>query len=271
MKRDREDTSPQFPASSHLPPLIMPPFTLPPHLFNPSLYTRLLTLWFSDLPLSASAPTPPLLKKRFSTSTTFDAQLTSTFLPALQSLSPDKYPLPPFTTPEDDHLHYASIAAPFLGQFDASRGDGHEEAALALVLLLDQIPRNVFRTQQSLIYGHYDRISRAVAEAVYVSSLDVCTRYRSSPPYRMWFYMPLMHSEKLEDHGLMGRKLEDMERAADGEGKEYLGTLKGFEERHRGILDRFGRYPYRNEWMGREETEEERVWLREGGETFGTG
>ncbi|KAI4261067.1 MAG: hypothetical protein L6R42_003727, partial [Xanthoria sp. 1 TBL-2021] len=216
----------------------MPPFTLPPHLFNPTLYTRLLTLWFSDLPLSASAPTPTQLTKWFSTNPTFDSQCASTALPALQSLSPDKYPLPPFTDPEHDHQHYPQIAAPFLGQFDGptSTEDGakeHEEAALGLMLLLDQMPRNIFRTQQSLIYTHYDRISRAVAHAIFASELDTCARYRASPPYRMWFYLPLMHSEALSDHDLMAGKLQDMETGVDEIGKEYLGSLVAFERRHR--------------------------------------
>ena len=146
-----------------------------------------------------------------------------------------------------------------------------EEAALGLMLLLDQMPRNVFRTQQSLIYTHYDRISRAVAYAIYASSLDTCSRYKSSPPYRMWFYLPLMHSEAMADHDLMQEKLEDMEKEGDDEAKEYLGTLKAFEGRHRVILERFGRYPHRNGVLGREATEEERRWLEEGGDTFGAG
>ena len=259
----------------------MPPSNLPPHLFNPTLYTRLLTLWFTDLPLPSSAPTPPLLQKWFSTpSGNFDTQCTSTALPALQSLSPEKYPLPPFTSQEAELKNYAEIAAPFLGQLDGSvwkseaGGEGEvkkEEAALGLMLLLDQMPRNVFRTQQSLIYTHYDRISRAVAYAIYASSLDTSSLYRSSPPYRMWFYLPLMHSEAVADHDLMQEKLEDMEKEGDDEAKEYLGTLKAFEGRHRVILERFGRYPHRNGVLGREATEEERRWLEEGGDTFGAG
>lgn len=253
----------------------MPPFTLPPHLFNPTLYTRLLTLWFSDLPLPASAPTPPQLQKWFGTNPPFDTQCTSTALPALQSLSPEKYPLPPFTTPEHDHQHYPQIAAPFLGQFNDVKSEGgmqNEEAALALMLLLDQMPRNVFRSSQSVIYTHYDRISRAVAHAIYASELDTCARYRASPPYRMWFYLPLMHSEALSEHDLMAGKLADMESGVDDEqGKEYVGNLVAFERKHRVILERFGRYPHRNRVVGREGTEEEEGWLRDGGDTFGTG
>lgn len=80
-----------------------------------------------------------------------------------------------------------------------------------------------------------------------------------------------MHSEALSDHDLMAGKLEDMENGVDETGKEYLGSLVAFERRHRVILERFGRYPHRNGVVGREGTEEEGVWLREGGDTFGAG
>ncbi|KAL8993895.1 MAG: hypothetical protein Q9169_006002 [Polycauliona sp. 2 TL-2023] len=258
----------------------MPPFTLNPNLFNRSLYSRLLNLWLSDLPLTASAATPPLTSKWFGGPPSVDTECTSTALPALESLSPEKYPLPPLINKDHDHENYPAIARPFLSQFanpSTSGGDEgkteNEEAALGLILLLDQMPRNIFRSQQSLIYTHYDRISRAVAYAIYDSSIDTCTRYRASPPYRLWFYMPLMHSESLADHVLFAKKLEDMEAIAEGneEAKEYLGTLGAFEGRHKVLIDKFGRYPHRNRVMGREETEEEKECLANGGDTFGAG
>ncbi|KAL8776997.1 MAG: hypothetical protein Q9213_008049 [Squamulea squamosa] len=269
-------------------------FLLNPQLFNQTLYKRLLNLWFSDLPTSASAPTPTQLSKWFGIGATppfkaaFDEDCTSTALPALQSIGPEKFPLPDFISPEQDKQNYFQIAEPFTGQFNGPPDEGvpknNEEAALGLVLLLDQMPRNIFRTNQSLIYTHYDRISRAVAYAIYDAplsiysscfSVDTCSNYVDSPPYRMWFYLPLMHSEALSDHDLISEKLKEMKRGAekrgDDMGREYVGTLVDFEKRHRVILDRFGRYPHRNGVMGREDTEEERKWLREGGDTFGTG
>ncbi|KAL8766323.1 MAG: hypothetical protein Q9209_006849 [Squamulea sp. 1 TL-2023] len=262
-------------------------FMLNPQLFNRTLYKNLLNLWFSDLPTSASAPSPTQLSKWFGVGATpaskaaFDDGCTSTALPALQSIGPEKFPLPAFTSPEQDKQHYPQIAEPFVGQFksppDEEGAKSNEEAALGLVLLLDQMPRNVFRNNQSLIYTHYDRISRAVAHTIYSSPLrlDISPNYVDSPPYRMWFYLPLMHSEALSDHDLISQKLEDMkgraEKRGDDKGSEYLGTLVDFEKRHRVILERFGRYPHRNGVMGREETEAEREWLREGGDTFGAG
>ncbi|KAL8733737.1 MAG: hypothetical protein Q9166_001930 [cf. Caloplaca sp. 2 TL-2023] len=259
------------------------PFSLNSQLFNPTLYSRLLNLWFSNLPRSASAPAPTQLSRWFGAGITpeskraFDDQCTSTALPALQSIAADKFPLPPFTDIEQDRKNYPGIAEPFIGQFTSTgtEAKGNEEAALGLILLLDQMPRNTFRSQQSLIYTHYDRISRAVAHEIYSLSLDTSSTFGQSPAYQMWFYLPLEHSEALSDHDLMRKKLGDMktkwETKKDEKAVEFMGTLMGFEKQHRDILERFGRYPHRNGVMGREETGEEREYLDGGGDTFGTG
>ncbi|KAL8681178.1 MAG: hypothetical protein Q9186_002710 [Xanthomendoza sp. 1 TL-2023] len=261
------------------------PLSLPPTLFNKTLYTRLISLWFSSLPPTATAPTPNQLTKWFGLGATreaklaFDTECTSLALPALQSIAADKFPLPTFTNADDDCKNYPRIAEPFFGQLDTTNevevGE-REEVALGLMLLLDQMPRNIFRKDQSPIYTHYDRISRAIAhELIFPRNLDRGTRYKGSPPYRMWFYLPLMHSEALGDHDLIERRLGEMrvkcEEVGDESGKGFVDTLVGFEKSHRGILERFGRYPHRNVWMGREEKKEEREWLEGGGDTFGSG
>ncbi|KAL8761147.1 MAG: hypothetical protein Q9184_002701 [Pyrenodesmia sp. 2 TL-2023] len=258
------------------------PFFLNPQLFNPTLYSRLLKLWLTDLPLSAYVPTPVQTTRWFGVNASaeakaaFDGECTSTALPALQSIAADKYPLPPFRDVEHDHGNYAQIAEPFIGQFTATetRDVSNDEAALALILLLDQMPRNIFRTQQHLIYKHYDRISRAVAYTIYSRHLDVCDRFRDSPPWQLWFYLPLMHSEALTDHELLREKVAAvqarMELKNDPQALAYVENFKNFESMHRRLIERFGRYPHRNRELGREETEEEKAYLKDGGETFGT-
>ncbi|KAL8814274.1 MAG: hypothetical protein Q9223_006489 [Gallowayella weberi] len=275
------------------------PLSLSPALFNKSLYARIISLWFSDLPPTASAPTPTQLSKWFGVGATpeakraFDNECASIALPALQSITADKFPLPTFTNADDDRKNYPRIAEPFLGQFNLSKKNdaddddkeeeekneqepGNEDVALGLILLLDQMPRNIFRTNQSPIYTHYDRISRAIAYTlIFPRNLDRCPKYTDSPPYRMWFYLPLMHSEALSEHDLIALRLGEMrarcEDVGDEAGKGYMDSSVGFEKRHRSILERFGRYPHRNVWVGREETREEREWLAGGGDTFGSG
>jgi len=90
----------------------------------------------------------------------------------------------------------------------------------------------------------------------------------------MWFYMPLMHSESLEDHDLYLKLMEDLMQDLRSRGDEAAiaaaeRTLN-VEKKHKDIIEQFGRYPHRNAAMGREKTEQERKYLTEGGATFGT-
>jgi uncharacterized protein (DUF924 family) len=98
---------------------------------------------------------------------------------------------------------------------------------------------------------------------------------RYAPVKRLWFVMPFMHSEDKELHA---RSLEyidgciaDVRSKGDEEAVKYLEMNRGFELSHKEIVDRFGRYPYRNKVLGRQSTEEEEAWLREGGVTWGAG
>lgn len=256
-------------------------FSLNPQLFNPTLYSRLLKLWFADLALSDHRPSREQASRWFGVGASaeaksaFDSECASTALPALQSIAADKYPLPPFNDAEQDHQNYPQIVEPFITQFTTQEADiGNDEAALGLILLLDQMPRNIFRSQQERIYTHYDRISRAVADALYARNLDTCERFRDSPPYQTWFYLPLMHSEARSDHRLLREKIaviQDRMRGKAEEGAmEYADNMLSFEEKHDGLLERFGRYPHRNKALGREHTPEEREYLESGGDTFGT-
>ncbi|KAL8715245.1 MAG: hypothetical protein Q9220_001203 [cf. Caloplaca sp. 1 TL-2023] len=256
-------------------------FTLQSRLFNSKLYSRLLQLWFSDLPLSAPAPSKELNGRWFGVGVSsqaksaFDGECISTALPALESISAENYPLPPFTGINQDHHNYSEIAEPFVEQFTKPNAkEENDEAALGLILLLDQMPRNVFRSQQDVIYKHYDRISRAVAFAIYSKGLDVSEKYRDSPPWQSWFYLPLEHSESVSDHQLMDQKLEAMkfrmQSRAEKAGVDHVSTLVGFEKKHRSIIDQFGRYPHRNPVLEREHTDEEKAYLASGGDTFGT-
>ncbi|KAL9598583.1 MAG: hypothetical protein Q9219_004414 [cf. Caloplaca sp. 3 TL-2023] len=260
----------------------MPLFTLPPNLFNRTLYTHLLSLWFSTLPPSAISPSQKLITRWFgaggspSEKASFDSQCADIAGPALEALGPEKFQLP---KPGGNE-----IGEVFAGELDDEAEGRGQEAALALILLLDQMPRNIFRDRrQSVVYTHYDFLARAVARIVYARGMDRAARWRGKPAWRVWFYMPMMHSEDLADHDLAGAGFEDMKvalRAEGGDGREeddgpsaeeFVGNVIGMEGVHRGIVERFGRYPHRNEWIGREGSVEERGWLDGGGARFGTG
>lgn len=254
-------------------------FSLDSRLFNPTLYSNLLKLWFNGLPRGASAAPEELQPRWFGAGgseaarAVFDQECRSGFGEALTSISPARYPLPVFTDVETDRNHYPDIAAPFLGQF-YQNGSPNPDAALGLTLLLDQIPRNIFRNDQALIYGHYDRIARAVFYALHKHQLDRHERYLMSPVHRLWFYMPLMHSESLADHQVLSQNVKDLrsdlEAKGDDKAAQYVGQTLSFDQRHVDILQKFGRYPHRNKHLGRETTDAEQKWLDEGGETFGS-
>lgn len=133
------------------------------------------------------------------------------------------------------------------GELDAWAAD--EQGALALLLLLDQFPRNVFRNSPRTYAT--DAKALAIARAAVDAGLDLKI---GDPQLRAFFYLPFMHSESLADQD---RSVALCENA----GPENL----RFARHHRDIVARFGRFPHRNEVLGRQSTPEEKRFLDEGG------
>lgn len=275
---------------------------LPRTIFNPNLYSKLLHLWFDGHPLSTTGRSRATIGRWFGVSMTtqerqrFDDQCRDVAGPALDFLSPAKYPLPTWQGYPHDRQQAGSLSAPFRQLIvedsvaPADQNPTNDTAhltrsniALSFFLLLDQMPRNIFRSvkDQGRIYTHYDRLARALTYNIVgsvpsddVSRLDIVESFVANPSRRVWFYMPLEHSEDLEDHDLFESVMNDAkatcEARGDKEGAGSVGISMGFEKRHRDILERFGRYCHRNEAMGREPTQAETEFLEGGGETFGT-
>jgi len=122
--------------------------------------------------------------------------------------------------------------------------------ALGLVLLLDQFARNIWRGRAASFAG--DEKAVAVAQKAIAKGWDMDLKEEE----RRWFYMPFMHSEDLavQKQGLIyfAKRLDDPD------------TLK-FAELHADIIERFGRFPHRNEILGRLSRDEEITFLAEGG------
>ena len=123
------------------------------------------------------------------------------------------------------------------------------EGALALVIALDQFPRNMFRGD--LRTYATDKLARGVARRAIGRGFD----RQVSHPERQFFYLPFMHSENLADQE---RCLELARRYDDDEFGKYA-------ERHADIIRRFGRFPHRNPILGRTVTPEEQAFLDNGG------
>jgi uncharacterized protein (DUF924 family) len=124
------------------------------------------------------------------------------------------------------------------------------ESALALVILLDQFPRNMFRGSAKAFSS--DARALAVAKAALARGFDE----RIERPAKQFFYLPLMHSEVLADQDRSVRLFLLAAGQSD--------SLK-HARAHRAVIRRFGRFPYRNEALGRTMRAVERVWLDGGG------
>jgi uncharacterized protein (DUF924 family) len=126
------------------------------------------------------------------------------------------------------------------------------DGALALVLLLDQIPRNVFRGSAHAFAT--DALARHCAAQALERGHDRVV----DPELRIFFYMPFEHSEDLADQDRVVALVEAM---PDQQRRDYL----GYAQRHREVIQRFGRFPHRNRVLGRESTAEEQAYLDAGG------
>lgn len=131
-------------------------------------------------------------------------------------------------------------------------------ALLALVLLLDQLPRNLFRRQARAFAGD------ARAEALVQAALATGADKRLPLIGRVFFYMPLMHSESLAAQEQCVSLFEALLEEAPAERREAIADNLRFAREHRDTVARFGRFPHRNAALGRENTAEETDFLQNG-------
>ena len=133
---------------------------------------------------------------------------------------------------------------------------------LSLLLLTDQFPRNIYRNSPKAF--EFD----ALAQNWCREGLDRGVDRRLRPIERVFFYLPLEHAESAP---LQALSVQLFTRLYQEVPPEYMDTFRGylmFALRHRRIIDRFGRFPHRNEILGRESTPEEIVFLQEPGSSF---
>jgi uncharacterized protein (DUF924 family) len=155
---------------------------------------------------------------------------------------------------KDDDFDHA-ITSRFLPTHEAaSRGEltsweAGAEGAFALLILLDQFPRNMFRGSARAFAT--DPLARAVAGRALAHGFDKMAEQE----LRQFFYLPFMHSELLADQD---RSLQLYELYGDTNTLQYANI-------HRDIIFKFGRFPHRNEVLGRSTTAAEEEFLKSGG------
>lgn len=122
------------------------------------------------------------------------------------------------------------------------------DGALALILLLDQFPRNCFRGTQRMFAT--DKHARVIAD----KAIALGHHRSASAELEVFFYLPFEHSEDIADQN----RCVSLHAMLDEEYRKYA-------ELHRDIIKRFGRFPHRNEILGRTTLPEEQEFLDEGG------
>ncbi|MBZ9770163.1 DUF924 family protein [Mesorhizobium sp. CA6] len=139
-------------------------------------------------------------------------------------------------------LHYAAARR------ECDDWNAHAEGSLALMILLDQFPRNCFRGT-----GHMyatDPLARYFADRAIAAGQDL----ELEELFRVFLYLPFEHSELLADQ----------ERSVELTAERAPHYLK-YANEHLEIIQRFGRFPHRNRMLGRATTAEEQAFLDGGG------
>ncbi|MGH9428976.1 MAG: DUF924 family protein [Terriglobia bacterium] len=129
-------------------------------------------------------------------------------------------------------------------------------SGLAVVLLLDQFPRNMFRGKPQGFAT--DALAREVATHLIQAGVD----RQLLPVERAFVYMPFMHSEALADQHSSVALFQQL-----AQEREYL-TFVTFAITHHEVVERFGRFPHRNAVLGRVSTAEEAAFLTQPGSSF---
>ena len=129
-------------------------------------------------------------------------------------------------------------------------------SCLALIIVLDQFPRNMFRNSPQAFATD--------SQALKLSKYAVSQGFdRQLLPVQRWFiYLPFEHSENLADQRMAVKLFETLKGDRDSQ------TTIDYAYRHLQVIERFGRFPHRNQILGRESTPAEKEFLKQPGAKF---
>jgi uncharacterized protein (DUF924 family) len=165
-----------------------------------------------------------------------------------------------------DEAFDAQILARF-GETLAAAGRGECDAwlrtplgALALVIVLDQFSRNAYRGSAQAFAGD----ARALEAARRLVASGAHARLPTAE-HRVFAYMPFEHAESVDAQRESVRLFEALARETNQTGE---GSYLDYARRHAAVIERFGRFPHRNEALARASTDEERAFLQKPGSSF---
>lgn len=194
----------------------------------------ILSFWFQQQTLNA-----PHIDGRmdiwFGTSTAFDAEISEKFIEDVDAASSGQL------------AHWARN----------SRG------LLALILLLDQFRRNIYRHTDKALEMDKTALKLCVEGAMKKLDRDL------TPIERVFFYMPLQHAESRKVQRKSVKLYDQLATAVSPTYKETFQTIAQFAELHADIIEQFGRFPHRNKLLGRKNTAEEEEYLAADSPDFG--
>ena len=139
---------------------------------------------------------------------------------------------------------------------------GSPRGRLALILLLDQLPRAIHRATPAAFAQ--DAKARAVAEQGLESGANRLLR----PIERLFFYLPFEHSEELADQDRSVSLCRELVTSVPIAHREAFAGFFDYAVKHRDVIKQFGRFPHRNQILGRTSTSEEQAFLEKPGSSF---
>ncbi len=146
---------------------------------------------------------------------------------------------------------------------DFSSWKAPAEHYLAFIILFDQFPLNIYRKTPKA----YDFADHALA--LCLTGLDLGLDQALAPIQRVFFYLPLEHSESLDHQNQSVALFNQLVKTTSGALKEKMQGFQKFAVEHRNIVAEFGRFPHRNAVLGRTPTSAEVAYLENGGKRFG--
>jgi uncharacterized protein (DUF924 family) len=154
----------------------------------------------------------------------------------------------------------ALVLAAEAGELDTWRAT--PQGLLSLILLTDQFPRNIYRDTPDAF--RFDPLARKLC----LEALDTGAVAALRPIQRVFCYLPLEHAENLAQQQRCVDLFTTLAAEVPTAWRATFEYFVGFAEKHRVIIERFGRFPHRNAILGRHSTDEELQFLQQPGSSF---
>ena len=136
------------------------------------------------------------------------------------------------------------------------------EGMLAAIICLDQFPRNMYRETPKAF--EYDHLALELTQEGLLKEYNDLT----FELHKAFFLMPLMHHECSDSQSMCVKQFKKLAEHTSSPYREYFKGGAEFAVQHQVIIDRFGRFPHRNEILGRESSAEEIEFLKQPGSSF---